>query len=56
MEAGRDIRMQAAAASSAGNIAMKAGRDITMGTAAVKKDTAAHGTGITTAMTAPPGI
>lgn len=56
MEAGRDIRMQAAAASSAGNIAMKAGRDITMETAAVKKTRPSLGTGITTAMTAPPGI
>lgn len=56
IEAGRDIRMQAAAASSAGNIAMKAGRDITMETAAVKKTRPSHGTGITTAMTAPPAI
>lgn len=56
MEAGRDITAEAAEISSAGDIAMKAGRDITMETAAVKKDTAAHGTGITTAMTAPPGI
>lgn len=56
IEAGRDITAEAAEISSAGNIAMKAGRDITMGTAAVKKTRPPHGTGITTAMTAPPGI
>lgn len=56
IEAGRDITAEAAEISSAGNIAMKAGRDITMGTAAVKKTRPPHGTVITTAMTAPPGI